>query len=104
MHCLHVLCVVLTAPVLHSQCRKIVKQRGCENLTVDQLVKDVTPIGRAMVPDRREGRRITVHERFYQHLLLNMLIMHRLSWLFPLRNSVKAELLQAIRGSLNAQQ
>ena len=29
------------------------KQRGCENLTVDQLVKDVTPIGRAMVPDRR---------------------------------------------------
>lgn len=34
-----------------DECRKIVRQRGYENLTVDQLAKEVTPLGRAMVPD-----------------------------------------------------
>lgn len=37
---------------LHPQCRKLLKERGYENVTVDQLVKDVVPLGRVMVPDR----------------------------------------------------
>ncbi|XP_046385013.1 transcription and mRNA export factor ENY2 [Ischnura elegans] len=32
-------------------CREIVKQRGVESVTVDDLVNDVTPKGRAWVPD-----------------------------------------------------
>ncbi|CAF1520803.1 unnamed protein product, partial [Didymodactylos carnosus] len=29
----------------------IVKQKGLENITVDELVQEITPKGRALVPD-----------------------------------------------------
>lgn len=35
-----------------AQCRQLVRQRGYENLTVDQLAKELLPSGRAAVPDR----------------------------------------------------
>ena len=47
--------VALVTRVHHSvraQCRQLVRQRGYENLTVDQLAKELLPSGRAAVPDR----------------------------------------------------
>ncbi len=35
-----------------AQCRQIVRQRGYENVTVDQLAQELAPKGRAAVPDR----------------------------------------------------
>lgn len=34
-----------------SHCKEIVKQRGLENVTVDDLVTEVTPKARQLVPD-----------------------------------------------------
>eukprot|EP00794_Sanderia_malayensis_P018631 gene18631-20513_t len=36
---------------LKSYCRSIVQQKGIDNVTVDDLVEDITPKARAMVPD-----------------------------------------------------
>lgn len=36
---------------MKEQCRQAVKERGAENITVDDLVTDITPRGRALVPD-----------------------------------------------------
>ncbi|XP_049854690.1 transcription and mRNA export factor ENY2-like [Schistocerca gregaria] len=32
-------------------CRQIVKERGVQNITAEQLISEVTPKGRALVPD-----------------------------------------------------
>ncbi|CAF0924569.1 unnamed protein product [Didymodactylos carnosus] len=36
---------------MKSYCKEIVKQKGLENITVDELVQEITPKGRALVPD-----------------------------------------------------
>nr|CAH8865532.1 unnamed protein product [Trichobilharzia regenti] len=36
---------------LKSHCRDVIRDRGLENVTVDDLVAEITPIGRRMVPD-----------------------------------------------------
>ncbi|CAL8089982.1 unnamed protein product [Calicophoron daubneyi] len=36
---------------LKSHCREVIRTRGLENLTVDDLVTEITPVGRRMVPD-----------------------------------------------------
>lgn len=36
---------------LKAHCKDIVKKKGLENVTVDDLVADITPKGRALVPD-----------------------------------------------------
>lgn len=36
---------------LKAQCKEIVKDRGLENVTVDELVQELTPKGRSSVPD-----------------------------------------------------
>lgn len=36
---------------LKSQCKEIVKKKGLENVTVEDLVAEATPRGRALVPD-----------------------------------------------------
>lgn len=36
---------------LKSHCKEIVKRKGLEHVTVDDLVADITPKGRALVPD-----------------------------------------------------
>ena len=38
-----------------AQCRHIVRQRGFEKVTVDQLAQELTPRGRVAVPDRRDA-------------------------------------------------
>jgi len=36
---------------LRSHCKEVIKQKGLENVTVDDLVAEITPQGRALVPD-----------------------------------------------------
>ncbi|KAL5021977.1 hypothetical protein ScPMuIL_001132 [Solemya velum] len=36
---------------LKQHCKDIVKQKGLEHITVDDLVAEITPKGRALVPD-----------------------------------------------------
>jgi len=36
---------------LQSYCRSIVKEKGIDNVTVDDLIDEVTPKARAMVPE-----------------------------------------------------
>lgn len=36
---------------LKEQCKRIVKERGFENITTDELAREITPMGRATVPD-----------------------------------------------------
>ncbi|GAA53113.1 chromatin assembly factor 1 subunit B [Clonorchis sinensis] len=36
---------------LKNHCREVIRNRGLENLTVDDLVTEITPVGRRMVPD-----------------------------------------------------
>ncbi|XP_064610383.1 transcription and mRNA export factor ENY2-like [Liolophura sinensis] len=36
---------------LKSICKDVVKQKGLEHITVDDLVAEITPKGRALVPD-----------------------------------------------------
>ena len=36
---------------LKDQCRQVIREKGAENITVDDLVTDITPRGRALVPD-----------------------------------------------------
>ena len=36
---------------LKEQCKCIVKERGFENITTDELAREITPMGRATVPD-----------------------------------------------------
>mmetsp|Transcript_18626 Transcript_18626/g.22315 ORF Transcript_18626/g.22315 Transcript_18626/m.22315 type:complete len:110 (+) Transcript_18626:146-475(+) len=36
---------------LKSKCRAIVQERGIKHVTVDELSREITPIGRAMVSD-----------------------------------------------------
>ncbi|XP_013394876.1 transcription and mRNA export factor ENY2 [Lingula anatina] len=36
---------------LKAYCKDVVKQKGLEHITVDDLVAEITPRGRAMVPD-----------------------------------------------------
>jgi enhancer of yellow 2 transcription factor len=37
---------------LKQYCKDIVRQKGLENITVDDLVAEITPKGRALVPDQ----------------------------------------------------
>ncbi|XP_031572497.1 transcription and mRNA export factor ENY2-like, partial [Actinia tenebrosa] len=36
---------------LKDHCQEIIKQKGLDNITVEDLVKKITPKGRALVPD-----------------------------------------------------
>ncbi|PAA59668.1 hypothetical protein BOX15_Mlig015358g3 [Macrostomum lignano] len=36
---------------LKQHCKEIVRQKGLEQITVDDLVAEITPKGRALVPD-----------------------------------------------------
>ncbi|CAF1560795.1 unnamed protein product [Rotaria magnacalcarata] len=36
---------------MKAYCKDIVKQKDLENITVDQLIQEITPKGRALVPD-----------------------------------------------------
>ncbi|XP_078687932.1 transcription and mRNA export factor ENY2 [Branchiostoma floridae x Branchiostoma belcheri] len=36
---------------LKAHCKDVVKQKGLEHITVDELVAEITPKGRALVPD-----------------------------------------------------
>ncbi|XP_076470381.1 transcription and mRNA export factor ENY2 [Babylonia areolata] len=36
---------------LKTQCKEIVQNKGLEHITVDDLVAEITPKGRALVPD-----------------------------------------------------
>lgn len=37
---------------LKAQCKEIVRKKGLENVRVDDLVAEITPRGRALVPDQ----------------------------------------------------
>ena len=37
---------------LKAYCKEIVKEKGLEHITVDDLVSEITPRGRALVPDQ----------------------------------------------------
>lgn len=37
---------------LKAYCKEIVRQKGLEHVTVDDLVTEITPKGRALVPDQ----------------------------------------------------
>lgn len=36
---------------LKTHCKSVIKSKGLEKISVDQLVKEITPHGRATVPD-----------------------------------------------------
>ncbi|CAH1780514.1 unnamed protein product [Owenia fusiformis] len=36
---------------LKAHCKEVVRQKGLEHVTVDDLVSEITPKGRALVPD-----------------------------------------------------
>lgn len=36
---------------MKAHCKEIIKEKGVENVTVDDLVAEITPKGRASVPD-----------------------------------------------------
>ena len=36
---------------LKQHCKEVVKQKGLEHITVDDLVAEITPKGRSLVPD-----------------------------------------------------
>ena len=36
---------------IEGQCKRIVKERGFENISTDELADEITPVGRATVPD-----------------------------------------------------
>ncbi|XP_052781374.1 transcription and mRNA export factor ENY2 [Mya arenaria] len=36
---------------LKQHCKEVVRQKGLEHITVDDLVAEITPKGRALVPD-----------------------------------------------------
>ncbi|XP_069112172.1 transcription and mRNA export factor ENY2 isoform X1 [Argopecten irradians] len=36
---------------LKAHCKEVVKEKGLEHITVDDLVQEITPKGRALVPD-----------------------------------------------------
>ncbi|CAF1559874.1 unnamed protein product [Adineta ricciae] len=42
----------------------IVKQKGLENITVDELVQEITPKGRALVPDSIKKEMLTVLRQY----------------------------------------
>jgi len=37
---------------LKAYCKEVVRQKGLEHITVDDLVAEITPKGRALVPDQ----------------------------------------------------
>ncbi|ELU06256.1 hypothetical protein CAPTEDRAFT_156347 [Capitella teleta] len=37
---------------LKAHCKDVVRQKGLENITVDDLVAEITPKGRSLVPDQ----------------------------------------------------
>jgi hypothetical protein len=78
----------VTHALLPFQCRHVVRQRGYENVTVDQLAHELMPQARATVPDRRVRARSRACAR-------RGVILTR-----PQR-SVKAELLKSIKESLH---
>ncbi|CAF2692220.1 unnamed protein product [Rotaria sp. Silwood2] len=49
---------------MKAYCKEIIKQKGLENLTVDELVQEITPKGRALVPDAIKKEMLT-HLRQY---------------------------------------
>uniref|UniRef100_A0A0X3PCG1 Transcription and mRNA export factor ENY2 n=2 Tax=Schistocephalus solidus TaxID=70667 RepID=A0A0X3PCG1_SCHSO len=36
---------------LKTYCKEVIQKKGLENVTVDDLVTEITPVGRKMVPD-----------------------------------------------------
>ena len=36
---------------LKERCKRVVKERGFENISTDELADEITPVGRATVPD-----------------------------------------------------
>lgn len=49
---------------LKEQCKRIVKDRGFENITTNELAREITPIGRATVPDAVKAELLTSIRRF----------------------------------------
>ena len=49
---------------LKEQCKRIVKERGFENITTDELAREITPVGRATVPDAVKAELLANIRRF----------------------------------------
>ncbi|CAF1396475.1 hypothetical protein I4U23_017434 [Adineta vaga] len=49
---------------MKAYCKDIVKQKGLENITVDELVQEITPKGRALVPDSIKKEMLTVLRQY----------------------------------------
>lgn len=49
-----------------ANCKELVKQHGVDNVTVDELVKEVTPIARKAVPDAVKQELLTVIKKFFE--------------------------------------
>eukprot|EP01104_Vermistella_antarctica_P004707 TRINITY_DN15130_c0_g1_i1.p1 TRINITY_DN15130_c0_g1~~TRINITY_DN15130_c0_g1_i1.p1 ORF type:complete len:109 (-),score=25.26 TRINITY_DN15130_c0_g1_i1:105-431(-) len=49
---------------MKNYCREVIKQKGLENVTVEDLVNEITPKGRAQVPEKVKAD-LLVHIRRY---------------------------------------
>jgi hypothetical protein len=83
----------VTHALLPFQCRHVVRQRGYENVTVDQLAHELMPQARASVPDRRA--------RAQSRACARRGIIHTDPPPPRPQRSVKAELLKSIKESLH---
>ncbi|KAF5929778.1 hypothetical protein HPG69_002502 [Diceros bicornis minor] len=45
---------------LKAHCKEVIKEKGLEHVTVDDLVAEITPKGRALVPDSLSGNEVRV--------------------------------------------
>ena len=51
---------------LKEQCKRIVKARGFENVTTEDLAREITPVGRATVPDAVKAELLQNIRKFLQ--------------------------------------
>ena len=49
---------------LKEQCKRIVRERGLENVTTEELTREITPAGRATVPDEVKAELLANIRRF----------------------------------------
>ncbi|GMI39849.1 hypothetical protein TrCOL_g3208 [Triparma columacea] len=51
---------------LKEYCKEVIRNKGLEKITVDELVSEITPRGRATVPEKIKGDLLQDIRRFLQ--------------------------------------
>ncbi|MXQ95522.1 hypothetical protein E5288_WYG013367 [Bos mutus] len=62
---------------LKAHCKEVIKEKGLEHVTVDDLVAEITPKGRALVPDSINGKGENLFIPDFELYLVILLISHQ---------------------------